>query len=53
MAALERVFLQSTRCGKHSPPRLLAMKLYLIYSELYFRFDMTKNYLANLLINLL
>ena len=43
--------IQTTHCGKHSPLFSTAMKSYLMYSGLYFRFDMTKTFLANLLIN--
>ena len=46
-ASLKRIFMQSTHCGKHPPPWSIAMKPYSIYSGLYFRFDMAKNYLAN------
>ena len=51
MAALDRVFIETTHCGKHSPLCLIVMKPYLMYSGLHFRFDTAKTFLANLLIN--
>ena len=51
MVALERVFIETTHCGKHSPLCSIVMKPYLMYSGLYFRFDTAKTFFANLLIN--
>jgi len=53
MVGLERVFMQNTHCAKHSPLCSIAIKPYLMYSRLCFRFDIAKNYFVNLLINLL